>query len=273
MSGELRMASQAPHPAAAAYVRRYIAWEERSAAPVVRRESASVDIPLILSLGAPFAVRPVAGGGGGAHRVGSFVAGVHDHPVDTEHPGVARGVQVDLSPLGARMLLGIPMSELARRTVDLEDLLGRQARLLVERLADAPAGSARLAIVDRFMVRRLDRARPPAPDIEWAWRRLRASGGRIGAGALAAELGCSGRHLAARFRDGVGVGPKLAGRILRFEAAQEALRRVPESGLGAVAARCGYYDQAHLHRDVRAFAGATPAELRQQVTSVQDAGA
>lgn len=272
MSADLRMAAAAPHPAVAGYVRRYVEWEETSPGPVVRRESAATDIPLILNLGGPFAVRPAAGEGGGARHAGSFVAGVHDRAVDTEHPGVARGVQVDLSPLGARMLLGLPMSELAGRTVDLEDVLGAEARRLAEELAGASPGAARLAAVDRFVVRRLERADRPAPDVEWAWRRLVASRGRAQARSLAQEIGCSRRHLAARFRDAVGVGPKLTGRILRFEAVQEALRAAPSAGLGAVAAACGYYDQAHLHRDVRAFAGMTPAQLRGHVTSVQDDG-
>ncbi len=273
MSADLRMTAAAPHPAVAGYVRRYVAWEEVPLAPMVRRQSASMDVPLILNLGDAFAVRPVGGPSVAARHPGGFVAGIHDMAVNTSNPGASEGVQVDLSPLGARMLLGVPMSELARRTVDLEDVLGSDARRLLEALAGAPPGAARLAVVDDFVRGRLERARRPAPDVEWAWRRLRASRGRLGARALAQELGCSGRHLAARFRDGVGVGPKLAGRILRFEAAREALGGPDGVSLGAVAAGCGYYDQAHLNRDVRAFAAATPGELRRgPITFVQDGG-
>ena len=181
--------------------------------------------------------------------------------METEHPGVSRGVQVDLTPLGARMLLGHPMADLARRAVDLDDLIGAEGRRLVDRLVDAGAWDERVAIVDRFVARRLERARRPAGDVEWAWRRLERSRGRVSVRSLTDEIGCSGRHLAARFRDEVGVGPKLAARILRFEAAA-ALRAPDGPSIGAIAAGCGYYDQAHLHRDVRAFAGSTPAALR-----------
>ncbi len=52
------MASGAPHPAIAGYVRRYVGWEEISPGPVRRRENASVDIPLILNLGDPFTGAP-----------------------------------------------------------------------------------------------------------------------------------------------------------------------------------------------------------------------
>ena len=75
---------------------------------------------------------------------------------------------------------------------------------------------------------------------------------------LAAELGWSRRHLAARFRDEVGVSPKALARLLRFERALELLGT---RTLADIAYECGYYDQAHFNRDFRAFAGATPGEL------------
>ena len=272
MGAPLEMATGSPHPGIAGYVRRYTGWREIAPGAVRRCETPSADIPLILNLGDPFTVRSTDRPGVPAERFGSFVAGVHDRVVETAHPGVSHGVQVDLTPLGARMLLGCGMSDLARRTVALSDVLGRDADRLVERIDDAPVWGARFAIIDAFIASRIARARPPAGDVAWAWRRLDLSRGRVGVGELTAEIGCSRRHLAARFRDEVGVGPKLVGRILRFEAALAALRAPEGPGLGEIAAGCGYYDQAHLNRDVRAFSGLTPAQVRagRPVTFVQD---
>lgn len=137
MSAPLEMATASAHPAIAGYVRRYTGWQEISPSAARRRETPSADIPLILNLGERFTVRAADAPDAPGDRFGSFVAGIHDRVVETEHPGVSRGVQVDLTPSGARMLLGASMEDLARRTVGLDDVLGAEGPRLVERLADA----------------------------------------------------------------------------------------------------------------------------------------
>jgi methylphosphotriester-DNA--protein-cysteine methyltransferase len=85
---------------------------------------------------------------------------------------------------------------------------------------------------------------------------------RVRVGDLVRSTGWSHRHLAARFRDEIGIGPKAFARIARFQAAFGRLDRLrvvrwPEFALDA-----GYADQAHLIHDFRALAGATPVEVR-----------
>jgi transcriptional regulator GlxA family with amidase domain len=84
--------------------------------------------------------------------------------------------------------------------------------------------------------------------------------------ALAAGTGWSRRHLLTRFRAQVGLGPKAAGRVLRFRRAADLLAAGPAGTLADLAVACGYADHAHLDREFRALAGCTPttylAELR-----------
>jgi methylphosphotriester-DNA--protein-cysteine methyltransferase len=61
------------------------------------------------------------------------------------------------------------------------------------------------------------------------------------------------------YRRQLGLPPKVLARVIRFN---RLLRRLDEEGdvrWADLAVDCGYYDQAHLHRDFRQFAGATPA--------------
>ena len=75
------------------------------------------------------------------------------------------------------------------------------------------------------------------------------------------------RHLAARWRRDVGMGPKAVARVLRFQRALGLLRE--GRPFADVAYDCRYADQPHLNREFRTLGGATPRE----VANVQDAAA
>jgi AraC-like DNA-binding protein len=195
----------------------------------------------------------------------SFVAGVHDRYALDASTGASYCLQVDLTPIGAHRFLGLPMDELANRVVDLDDVLGAFGRRLTERLDALPDWDARFALLDRAIADRIDRAREPSAGVVWAYGRLVASGGNAGIGALASELGWSRRRLVRSFREQVGMPPKTIARLLRFERALELLGS-EDVGLAELAFRCGYFDQAHLARDVRSFADATPGELARRRT-------
>jgi AraC-like DNA-binding protein len=205
---------------------------------------------------------------------GSFVAGLDDGCTELAHHGVMRGVQVDLTPLAARTIFGVPMHSLAREVVALEDLLGAEGRELEERMCYAPSWERRFELVQIALAARLERSAQSPPDMEWAWRRLAGSRGRLRIAELAAELGCSRKHLAARFREHVGLPPKVVARMLRFRHVSERIASPGASTLAELAVECGYYDQAHLDRDFREFADATPTSyVAERVTFGQDAGA
>jgi AraC-like DNA-binding protein len=250
--GAWESVSRLPHPALRPLVRRgYIGYAERTV-PLRRLEVAYDAIVVILNLGPPIDVD--------AQRRRSFVAGLHDRATVTAHAGDQLGIQLDLSPLGAQMLLGLPMGELSRQVVGLGALLGDA---LVDRLADAPDWETRLDRLDAFLLARLERAAAPRPDVTFAWGRLQQTHGALGIAALCAELGCSRRHLAGRFAQDIGLPPKAVARVLRFRRVVERLDAAGAGAsprLGEIAAAGGYYDQPHLNRDFRALAGCTPGE-------------
>src|SRR3954451_22800253 len=116
--------AELPAPAG---VLRVAGFRERGA-PLRRREVPLAGAVLVLSLGPDIWVD------GG--WTGSFAAGLYDRPVLTGHDGEQEGLQLDVSPLRARALLGVPLDELFDRTVALEDVMPG-ARELTERVAEA----------------------------------------------------------------------------------------------------------------------------------------
>lgn len=84
-----------------------------------------------------------------SHSFAGLIGGIHDLPVHIHHDGHQTGVQVDLTPAGARALLGVRAADLAGRVISLADVLGPSARRLSDRLAEAADCRSRVAIVER----------------------------------------------------------------------------------------------------------------------------
>ena len=256
--GRWEMVHAVAHPALRGHVQGYCGYREETTAPLRRWETPSATAALVLSFGDPI---DVTVGADATRRHTSFLAPLHDRPAATEHGGRQHGVEVQLSPLATRRLIGIPLDELPGGVVDLELVLGRHADDIVEMLAAAPSWEARFARLDAVLARRLTAAPSLHPGVHAAWWRLIESQGTVPVANLAAELGWSRRHLGERIRADLGLPPKIVGRILRFDRVKRLLERDDGHRLAEIALDCGYYDQAHLNRDFRAFADATPSEF------------
>jgi AraC-like DNA-binding protein len=241
-------------------------------APGTHRGLPSRHLTFIVSLGDPVEIARMPGREQAPGAFGAFVGGLHASTALIRHDGFQHGVSVALTPLGARALLGVPAGVLAATVVPLADLLGPAAAELVDRLAGAPGWPERFAVLDQVLGRALvDGAAPPL-QVTWAWRRLVATAGGVGVGALAGDVGMSRRHLGELFRREVGLPPKVAARVLRFERARRLLERADRPPLAEVALASGYYDQAHLTRDWRELAGCPPTRwMAEELPSVQDA--
>ncbi len=250
----------APAPHLRAYVSRYEGYVERTADFERRMEVPSAVVPLILNFGSEYIVSG-PGNVAGPASYGSFVAGMVDAHVIVESTGLNHGIQVNFTPIGARLFLGMPMNEITNRTVRLDDVFGAMDRRIVARLEDTPDWEARFDILDAFISDRIARAQPPSGEVAWAWGRLAEADGKLSIGALAGELGWSRKHLIARFRDQIGVPPKTAARVLRFNRAVRQLEGADAVRWTQIAYDCGYYDQAHFNRDFREFTGGTPTEF------------
>ncbi len=170
-----------------------------------------------------------------------------------------------ISMLGARFAPGAlrrcllaPQGELTGRIVDAAEVWSRWTRETADRLSDAASASDRLTVLEEAIARLLRPEAETPRGIASAVARLEATGGRASIAALARDAGISRRQFERRFQDEVGLPPRLFGRIVKFQRAFQALGR--ENG-AAIAARCGYADQAHMVREIRRFAGTTPTTL------------
>lgn len=209
-------------------------------------------VRLVIGFGPPL---PEEGGNAPA----PLVSGVRTRSAVYEGTGPATGIEVALTPMAAYSLLGLPMHQLADRCVELggADLPG--AGRLAAALGRLSCWSDRCAALDRFLAERIAAGPPAAPGVALAVRAVQRSAGRGSVAGLAAEIRHSRRHLERLFREQVGVTPKTYAQVVRFRHALRLLAAgIPPAD---AAARAGFHDQAHLHREFRSMSGRTPRQF------------
>jgi AraC-like DNA-binding protein len=163
-------------------------------------------------------------------------------------------LQVRLSPVVAARAFG-PSAELTGTVASFADVWGRGAERFEDRLRRTASWDERFAIVVEVLGRRLNTS--VDAEVAHTWQRTLASRGRLRVDGMAGEVGWSRKRLWARFRSQLGITPKRAAQLVRFDHAAHLL--AAGEATATVAAESGYVDQSHLHREVAAFAGTTPA--------------
>ncbi len=267
-------ARQLPAPALRPFVAFYAGYRQAGLSPARHRGLPSPHLTLIITLDQPLAVAAHPDPRQPPGEFATLVGGLHTSPALITHDGRQSGIQLGLTPLGARALLGMPAGELANIDVSGAEVLGAVADQWHERLGTARSWPERFAALDEMLVShaRLDAA--VSAELTQAWRRLLTTGGSVPVAGLAAEVGWSPRHLGGRFQAETGLTPKAAARVVRFDRARRLLQRRGAAGqppaLADLAVACGYYDQAHLAREFRALAGCPPSQwLAEEFRNVQ----
>jgi len=268
--------SATPSPRLAPFIDGYMGYRLSGFAPGAHRGLPSRHMTFIVSIGPSIDVVSQTDPRQAPARYDCVLGGLQASAAVISHCGYQEGVAIDLTPLGSRALFGMPARALWNTSVECADVTGAPGHELWERLQGLDHWQERFAACDEVLGRLLrDRDLAVAPELQGAWHALVRSGGAEPIGALAAQLGWSRQHLARRFRDEFGFGPKLAARVVRFERVRHMLQSTPSFvTIAQVAAACGYYDQAHLDRDFAELAGCSPTDwLAAELPSFQDDGA
>jgi AraC-like DNA-binding protein len=243
------------------HVRSWIGVSETGVATCRRRELPSPHVVLVFEFGPPLCISECGTEECRFRHRGGFVVGLYDSFVTTEHDGREASIQVNLTPLGARALLAIPLSEMARTVVDVSDLLP-SARGLSDRLASATSWGERFEAVENVLIQRLMRSVPLRSDVVWAVKQIEASGGARKVGDVAKALHMSRKHFNVLFRDHVGMSPKVFASLVRFDRLSTRIRVSSGHSWADLAFETGFADQAHLAREVRRFSGMSPTALQ-----------
>jgi AraC-like DNA-binding protein len=168
------------------------------------------------------------------------------------------GVRFHTGRAGAA--LRVPMWQLQDRLIA-ASAVSRGLDRVTDDLRNVPAGQ-RLSVLSRALANRLDAVDADAlSNVDQALAIIDLARGNVPIEQVARRVGITRRHLERQFREYVGLRAKHLARIARIHSALGLLQRQPSMSGVEIALTCGYSDQAHLIRECRALAGATPSRL------------
>jgi AraC-like DNA-binding protein len=160
----------------------------------------------------------------------------------------------------ASLALGAAVTDLTGQVVPLAEVRRSLEARLMDAAASVHSPAGRVVALSKVLAD-LEVA-GPTPLVRQAVAGLEApaeSAGRVGR--LARRLGTSPRTLERRVRDATGLSPRALAAVVRFRRAFRRLDAAPVGTWSRVAVECGYYDQAHMIREFRRFAGEPPGRF------------
>jgi AraC-like DNA-binding protein len=255
--GPARLHGYVPRPPLSRYVQ--LIWFVRGTrGPAREKVLPNGVVEVIINLGSPHRVVEEGAPWKATTFREAWVAGIQREAIIIEPTRESDLVGIRFKPGGAFALFGFPMAELCDRVVEL-DLIDRPFFAeLRERLLEEAADEAKARLIEAALLARMRPEGGGDGKVGLAVQALLRGSDGLSMAGLCGQLGVSQKHLIHLFHQRVGMTPKLLARVLRFDAVIRGLAGAKVVRWAEVAQRYGYFDQAHLIADFRAFAGTTP---------------
>lgn len=191
-----------------------------------------------------------------------WISGTHAEHIEIDTVPGASMIGAHFKPGGAAPFLEFLSSEFRDSVVPFEAVWGSPALEAREQLLAAGTISGKFEILENFLrgtLHRCSSRKRPHEAIAWATDQFCRQPHAASMATVANQLGMSHKHFIQRFREQVGLAPKLFCRIRRFQEVLVQVNRQQRINWAEVACQCGYFDQSHLVSDFLKFSGLNPS--------------
>lgn len=182
--------------------------------------------------------------------------------IDINHSHKA--VRVGFHPGGLYRLLGLPLSEMVDGSYDANDVFGNEMNEVNERLQEAENFDAIKDIIEDFLLAKSKKLKLSLP-FDNAMLELLKMDGLVSIEKIASLACVSLRQFERVSKERLGIPPKLFARLIRFSKAYRLRENAPKLSWTSIAYECGYFDQMHLIRDFKQFAGVAPGIIEKEL--------
>lgn len=188
----------------------------------------------------------------------SFVAGQFCQPYYLQPTGVTGVIAIKFKPNGLFELFQMPMTLFTNKIIDFTEIAGEEARIITQQIITNPPNNRRIEIIEEYLMKKLLSRKSHLDYMQRTVSLILENIGNITVKELAAKLHISDRQIERKFKEQIGISPKMFSRLIRINYVFKLLRTNPDLEWQDVIYLCGYYDQAHFIRDFKEIAGESP---------------
>ncbi|WP_342083459.1 helix-turn-helix transcriptional regulator [Dyadobacter sp. OTU695] len=191
----------------------------------------------------------------------SFLYGQLDAYRNVWAHGSIRLLIAVLYPFGAAALFKIPASELRNQIVGCDDCFKTDVELVNDEIASLPAIHDKIRAAEHFLLSQLHGSGSGNALVTHAINVIHSQNGLVPVTQLAALTGVTERQLQRKFEEQIGISPKRYAGVTRMQYALRMLRKKStDLSLAGIACESGFFDQAHLIREMKNLSGLTPGQ-------------
>lgn len=177
---------------------------------------------------------------------------------------------VEFHPGVLHRLTGIPFNALTNTFVDAEDVFSKEIKRVNERLNSTDNYKEMIEIVEKYLLGIIKTIKLNAHPIDKVTGLLIHHPENISLDLLANASCLCPRQFERKFKERMGISPKLFVRIARLHKASRIKYNHPQWDWLTIALLCGYHDYQHLAKDFKALAGVTPITYFEQDTKAPE---
>jgi AraC-like DNA-binding protein len=192
------------------------------------------------------------------NNYGAWIYGSTTRPTGIACSPGAHYLGIRFQPGQSRHFIDAAACEITDARAELHGLMRFPAEMIATRIA----GGTLFSQLDEILTETLSGSPPEVSLVDRVVQYVDARHGDVVIEAVARRFGKSRRQIERTFLQVVGVPLKFFCTLSRLRHAAHLITQAEKRSLTAIASDAGYSDQAHMTRDFRRLAGATPAQLR-----------
>ena len=191
----------------------------------------------------------------------SEITGIHTIPVNRHIGHDFIVLIVNLQPEVLHRLSGIPVDQLINSGIDAEAVFSKEITAFNSRLNSTDCYKEMIEIVETFLLQMINRFKSNAHSVDRISNFILHDPEIVSLPWLASQANLCPRRFERKFKERIGVGPKLFTRLARFNKASKLKYLTPSADWLSIALASGYHDYSHLVRDCKEFSSTTPPDF------------